>query len=347
MNTRRSLPAVLALACALALPGCGDQSGSPNVPTVPPATPAAAPEQVDTEGLDIVPLEARVHGIHWDATTGSTIMLAEQAVLIARGLATAPTDAPPEDLERIELPGTPTALALDGAGTAYVTAGASVLAMDLARPRPREIARLDGSATLASITFIDNHAIAVGTSDGAIHVLDPASESRSLGEPEITGLVGTDVLVSVGGSVAALDRRQSKITEVLLEQETVGFALRAGNGASTMITDPRGRILVANTRDGELLVYSLDRLILRQRYPIPGAPHGIAYDAREDVAWITQTGHNEIGAYTLDTGIPVEVARYSTVRQPDSVTIDSDNGFVYIASATGDGIQRIRTSDAR
>ncbi|WP_149359727.1 YncE family protein [Lolliginicoccus suaedae] len=347
MNPLRALPAALAVSCVLALAACGDQSGPPNVPTVPPATPAAAPAQAAAEDLDIVPLEEPVHGIHWDASTGSTILLAEQAILLTRELATAPTDAPPRDLERVDLPATPESLVLDGAGTAYLTAGPTVLAIDLDDPRPREIARLDGPADLVSITLVDDDVLAVGTSDGAIHVLDPASEGISLTEPRITGLVGTDVLVNVGGSIAALDRRQSKITEVLLDEGTVGFALRAGNGASTMVTDARGRILVANTRDGELLVYSLDRLILRQRYPVPGSPHGIAYDAREDIAWITQTGRNEIGAYTLGTGIPVEVARFATVRQPDSVTIDSDNGFVYIASATGDGIQRIPASDAR
>ncbi|MBD8505196.1 hypothetical protein HT102_01655 [Hoyosella sp. G463] len=347
MNVPRGLPALLALACALALSGCGDQQGSPNVPTVPPATPAAAPAQDAAEDLDIVPLASAVHGIEWDPATGATILLAEQAVLITRELATAPTDAPPPGLEQIDLPASPTALALDGAGTAYVTAGPAVLAIDLNDPRPREIARLEGGADLVSITLVADDVLAAGTSDGAIHVLDPASEGISLEEPRITGLVGTDVLVSVGGSIAALDRRQSKITEVLLARDTVGFALRAGNGASTMVADPRGRVLVANTRDGELLVYSLDRLILRQRYPVPDSPHGIAYDAQEDLAWVTQTGRNEIAAYTLDTGIPVEVARYATVRQPDSVTIDSDNGFVYIASATGDGIQRIRASDAR
>ena len=49
-------------------------------------------------------------------------------------------------------------------------------------------------------------------------------------------------------------------------------ALRAGEGATTMAADPAGRVLVADTRGDELLVFGTDPLILRQRYPVPGAP---------------------------------------------------------------------------
>ncbi len=53
-------------------------------------------------------------------------------------------------------------------------------------------------------------------------------------------------------------------------------ALRAGEGATTMAADPAGRVLVADTRGDELLVFGTDPLILRQRYPVPDAPYGLA-----------------------------------------------------------------------
>ena len=40
-----------------------------------------------------------------------------------------------------------------------------------------------------------------------------------------------------------------------------------------------GRVLVADTRGGELLVYGVDPLILRQRYPVRDAPYGLAGSA--------------------------------------------------------------------
>jgi len=39
----------------------------------------------------------------------------------------------------------------------------------------------------------------------------------------------------------------------------------------------------------------------------------------------------------------VETARYPTVRQPNSVTVDTVNGDLLIGSATGDGLQQIPT----
>jgi sugar lactone lactonase YvrE len=74
---------------------------------------------------------------------------------------------------------------------------------------------------------------------------------------------------------------------------------------------------------------------------VPESPYGVAYDARNDLAWVTQTGSNEVASYSLDTGIPVEAQRFATVRQPNSIAVDNEHGIVYIASATGAGIQRI------
>jgi hypothetical protein len=57
--------------------------------------------------------------------------------------------------------------------------------------------------------------------------------------------------------------------------------------------------------------------------------------------WVSTPGNNEVVGYTLDTGIPVESGRFSTVRQPDSIAVDSDTGDLYVGSASGDGLQRI------
>jgi ABC-type ATPase involved in cell division len=82
-------------------------------------------------------------------------------------------------------------------------------------------------------------------------------------------------------------------------------------------------------------------LLLRQRYPTPGGAYGIAYDGERDLAWVTLTERNEVVGLDIAGGEPEEVARFATVRQPDSVTVDERTGSVVVASGDGDGLQVI------
>lgn len=125
-------------------------------------------------------------------------------------------------------------------------------------------------------------------------------------ESTIGGLISVDALTVAGDTVAALDRHQSSITELDLEDSKLRVALRAGDGATQMTSDPFGRVIVTDTDDDELLVHTLDSLVLRQRYPTGPAPYAVAYDEKRDLVWVTLTGSNEVVGYDLSTGIPRE-----------------------------------------
>ena len=84
-----------------------------------------------------------------------------------------------------------------------------------------------------------------------------------------------------------------------------------------------------------------DPLLLRQRYPVPGSPYGLAYDAQRDLAWITLTARNEVVGLDVAGGEPVERYRFPTVQQPDSVAVDPPSGRVFVGSASGAGMQVI------
>jgi hypothetical protein len=120
-----------------------------------------------------------------------------------------------------------------------------------------------------------------------------------------------------------------------------GLALRAGEGATTVVGDRFGRALVIDTRGGELLVFGLDPLILRQRYPVPGVPFAVAYDGQRDLAWVTLTARNEVVGYDVAGGEPVERYRFPSLHQPNSVAVDSNTGRVVVGSYTGAGVQLI------
>ncbi|GAB3889605.1 hypothetical protein GCM10029964_059590 [Kibdelosporangium lantanae] len=122
----------------------------------------------------------------------------------------------------------------------------------------------------------------------------------------------------------------------------IGAGQRAGKGATNAVVDRFGRVLVTDTRGGALLAFSVNPVLLKQNYPVPGAPYGIAYDPRRDLAWVTLTERNEVVGYYVAGGEPVEKYRFATVVQPNSVTVDPGSGRVFVASATGGGVQVVQ-----
>lgn len=139
--------------------------------------------------------------------------------------------------------------------------------------------------------------------------------------------------------ILVLDRLATSLTPVNTDTADKGAALRAGEGATHAVTDRYGRVLAVDTRGNELLAFSTDPLIMKQRYPVPGAPFDLAYAPNRDLAWITLTARNELVAYDVAGGQPREKYRVPTLRQPNAVTVDPRTGTVYVASATGQGVQ--------
>ncbi|AYF75762.1 hypothetical protein D7D52_20100 [Nocardia yunnanensis] len=211
---------------------------------------------------------------------------------------------------------------------------------------PGAIVRVDAATATATTVRVDGdvHSAALrpdgslvaGLADGTVLLLDADGAVRH----RISGLSSADAITVTGDTVVVLDRRQTALV-ALDGDRKLGLSLRAGDGATTMIGDHFGRSLVADTAGGQLLVYTADPLVLHQRFPVGSAPYALAYDQRSETVWVTLTAGNEVVGYDLSTGIPVEVGRYPTVRQPNSVTVDEATGEMFVGSATGDGLQRI------
>jgi hypothetical protein len=155
------------------------------------------------------------------------------------------------------------------------------------------------------------------------------------------GLMSADEVLSTGEGAVVFDRLRNALFELDVRAGTVDEGLRAGDGSTNAITDRFGRVLVADTRGGALLAFSLDPLLMRQRYPVGGAPYGLAYDPERDLAWVTLTATNEVVGFDVAGGQPEEKYRFPTVEQPNDVAVDPSSGRVIVASATGKGIQVI------
>ena len=240
----------------------------------------------------------------------------------------------------IALPGPATALTGDDRGTAYLAARGGYLAVDLSAGRVAPVTVAD--AAHADFTAIARRAdgkLVLGSADGAVYTLasDAPSGTTTVGNRNKI-FARVDALVTQGNTTVVLDRGQTSVTTIGADGR-VAQALRAGEGATTLAADPQGRVLVADTRGGQLLVYGVDPLILRQAYPVRQAPYGLA--GSRDLAWISQTAANVVIGYDLSTGIPVEKVRHSTVQQPNTLAFDEASDTLYVVSGSGAGVQVI------
>lgn len=330
VGARRAVT-VVAAACLL-LAGCSSSADGSSLTVRVPATAEVAPASaVAPPAGTLTPLGAAVHASVLDPSTRVLALLAEHPdrllLLDADAVGSPPRAvALPARAPQVTLsaPGGPLLVAVPGA----------LLRVD---QHTGALTTTTVDADVRSAVQLSDGRTAVGTADGTVLVLD----ANGAVTQRISGLAETDVLVNTPNGLVALDRKQTAVQAVDLAQGKLGESLRAGEGATNAVTDRFGRVLVTDTAGGELLEFSAGPLLLRQRFPVPGAPYAMAYDAKTDLVWITLTARNQVVGYDVAGGEPVERFRFDTARQPDAVAVDSSTGAVLVASAAGEGVQRI------
>ncbi|PEG40623.1 hypothetical protein CRI77_13480 [Mycolicibacterium duvalii] len=333
------LARVGAAASAVAvLAACSSNPIEAPPPTITPAQAADSPPASAAPPGDVIPLTASggtVQAATFDGATGSLVVLSaadgRSAVTILGSddqPATVPVDA--------------AATAMTGHdGVVFLAARGGYYRVDLADRAVRRFDVADRRDTeFTAIARRGDGRLVLGSADGAVLTL---ADETTVGA-EVTVFARVDAIVTRGDTAVVLDRGQTSVTTLSQDGSARQQSLRAGDGATTMVADAAGWVAVADTRGGELLVYGVDPLILRQRYPVAGAPYGLATSA-DGWAWVAQTATNTVVGYDLATGIPVEKVRYPTVRQPNSLAFDDASGTLYVVSAAGDGVQVIRSAE--
>lgn len=340
MRPRGSVPSafsvsrVLAGAAALVLlAGCSTSGDTDDLPTREPVVPAVAPTATTPDGR-VLPTGRPIGALV--AVPGTSLL----AALDNTALSIIDPAADPAVLRTITLPAPAAAIAPGKTGEILAAAPNRVLRVDAATGA---ISEIPAEGDLRAVQLRSDGTLLIGTEDGTVRTIDPAGAVLDT----VTGLVSADALAQAGNTVTVLDRHQTSITELNLDKDTLGLALRAGDGAAAMIADPHQRLIITDTDGSELLVYTADPLVLRQRFPVGSSPYALAYDQRSDTVWVTCTQSNQIVGFDLSTGIPEEVGRHSTVRQPNSVAIDERTGDLFVGSATGDGLQWIRADQRK
>ncbi|MCU1648502.1 MAG: hypothetical protein JWN03_8777 [Nocardia sp.] len=327
MRRRGLIRSVLAGAIAVTvLAGCSSKDDA-DKPTRDPVVAAVAPAATATPAGEVTP-SAAIRDLLADPGTGILATITDPGTTVVL------LDKATGATRTVTLPAAAASLSLGKPGEFLIAVPGKILRVEAATGALTEV-KVDGDVHAAALRA-DGDLIA-GLAGGKILVLSPDGAVRET----ISGLVSADAIDTSTDTVVVLDRRQTAVTELNLIDHRLGLTLRAGDGAATMIGDHFGRRIVTDTAGNQLLVYTADPLVLRQGFPVGSSPYALAYEQRSETVWVTLTGTNEVVGYDLSTGIPVEVGRYPTVRQPNTVTIDDRTGDMFVGSGTGDGLQRI------
>jgi DNA-binding beta-propeller fold protein YncE len=286
----------------------------------------------DTPSGSVRPLAGAGEAAIFDPATSSMVVLDRDAAG-GSALVTFPVSGPSRT---VALPAPATAIVGDASGTVFAATKGGYFIVDVTAGEVRRF-DVDGErdTEFTAITRRADGKVVLGSAAGAVYTLG----SETAVEARLQIFARVDALVARGNTVAVLDRGQTSVTTVDPSGTQQEHALRAGEGATTMVADPLGRILVADTRGQALLVFGTDPLMLRQQYPVKGAPYGLAGSSR--LAWVSETATNSVVGYDLATGIPVEKVRYRTVQQPNSLAFDDNTGTLFVVSGSGAGVQVI------
>lgn len=313
------------IAATAALTGCGSVgTGDPLQVTdkLVAAGPADSPPPTTAPAGTVLPAPA---GTHATFVPGTLATVHERTVELRDARQ---PDRPPRT---VELPAPPASL--------QPTPDGKLLA---AVPDADLVARIDPATATAERLHYPGGPIDATTAPGGGLAVALRNSVLLPGGARADGFQSPAQLVTTGGQLHVLDTLSTSLTPLDPATGEKQPALRAGTGATRAVADRYGRVLSLDTRGQELLAFSTSPLILKQRYPVPGTPYGLAYDPHRDLAWVTLTATNELVGYDIAGGEPQEKLRLPTVDQPDSVAVDPTSGNVFVASATGAGIQVVK-----
>ena len=329
---------VVALLC-----GCSSNITDSAPRTIASGTPAVAPTPTNAPAGVVRQLAGVAYAAIVDPAGAGLVVLTGETDRDADTVTVMGTAA--QTGRTIALPQPATAIAGDGRGSAVLSTRGGYFSVDLMAGTVARVA-VDGASDV-DFTAIARRAdgrLVLGSSDGTVFIVAEDADGSSAVEHRDKTFARVDSIVTQGNTSVVLDRGQTSVT-ALNARGNIAQALRAGEGATTMVADPAGRVLVTDPRGQELLVFSVDPLIMRQRYPVSGAPYGLAGSQR--LAWVSQTASNTVIGYELATGIPVEKVRYPTVQQPNILAYDDASDVLYVVSGSGAGVQVIEQAAGR
>jgi DNA-binding beta-propeller fold protein YncE len=337
-NTTGRFILVSLAAILLASAGCGPgegaagQGGDSNKPPPAPEPAEAPPLDMQPAG-EVVQVGNSPEGVAADPETG----------LVAVGLRNpdelALVDGESgEVVSKVELPESPRHLEIaDAGGPVLVPAEGADSLVQVALPDGEIVSETPVGDFPHSAAAAPNGRIFVANEMGSTaSVIEDSDEITRIETPLQPGGVAAtdDGLVGIVGV-------RGLVMEVF-EADTLESLGRvdAGEGPTHVRSGPENRFYVTDTRGDAILVYAA-RPELEQlgRVSLPGSPYGVAIDPERGHLWVTLTAEQRLVQFALEERTLREIARYPTVRQPNSVAVDTASGRVFVTGKANGELQ--------
>ncbi len=331
---------LLALAAILLTPlvGCGPGDGTPSQGADPKKAPPA-PEPAEAPPLDkepageVVEVGNSPEGVAADPETG----------LVAVGLRNpdelALVDGESgEVVRRVELPESARHLALaNPGGPVLVPAEGSDSLVQAGLPDGEIVSETPvGDFPHSAAAAPSGRIFVVNEKGSTASIIDAGRELEKLETPLQPG----GVAVTDGGLVGIVGVR-GLVMEVF-EADTLESLGRvdAGEGPTHVRAGPENRFYVTDTRGDAVLVYaSRPEPELLDRVSLPGSPYGIDIDPERNNLWVTLTAEQRVVQFALEGRTLREITRYPTVRQPNTVAVDTASGRVFVTGKANGELQ--------
>lgn len=244
---------------------------------------------------------------------------------------------------RFSLPAPPRHLALSPSGTAVLVPAEAANAVLEVSPR----------RGVVSTTTVGNHPHDAVAAGGSVFVADERSNQVSVlrGNRDIATLEAPQQpggIAASGDRYVALIAVAERVLQVYDARTLVPLGSTSAGIGPTHIVGSGDDAYVADTQGGLVREYRIGpqpRQIATA--PAPGAPYGLAVDARRGRLWVTLTASNRLAEFDVAGAEPRRVATYATVRQPNSVAVDPRSGDVFVAGNAAGTIERISPRDER
>lgn len=316
----------LVTAVLLGSAGCGSEEGA--------AEPAQAPPVEQPPAGTVVPVAAQLEGIVADPVTHLVavgVRDPHDLVLVdGRTGEVVNQLALPERLRHLQLaaPGGPVLVPGEDSG-AVVTVG------------------LPDGEVLSRVPVGEWAHDATATPDGTIAVADEMGGSLVLVRNgavvhRFADLTQPGGVAAAGDIVGVIDVHEQTLSTYHTVDLTRTGRVDAGDGPTHLVADLRNRLVVVDTRGDRILIFATGPALERVgEVPLDGTPYGVAYDPERDRLWVTLTARNQVVGFDLGDEQPREVARFPTVRQPNTVAVDPDTGRVFVASRAEGTLQMI------
>ena len=323
MRTRAAVALSALLLALVALTACASTPASPT-PRLGAAEPSVAPTPAGAPQGETVAVGADPEGIVYDPVTGLLavgVRDPDRLVLVDAATLTVTKEIPIRGHVRhlqLAAPGGPVVVPEEDANTLALVAlpGGTTTSYPVGMS-PHDATAVDGGYVAG-----DEFGRSFTTVLGGV-----STTYRKVDQPG--GVIG------FGTTFALVDVFNDTVSTWSVADGREIASLPAGAGPTHGVRVGANRLVVADTRGGALITYSVEPLRQLSSVPLPGGPYGLAADPSGDVVWVTLTATNQAVGFDVSGDTPRELERLSTVGQPDTVAADGRDVWV---TGTRDGV---------